>query len=305
MMKKNPQLLLLIGAPGSGKTTFAKYFTRTEENWMRLCRDDFRMMNFSDSLMSSREENLISNVLDAAIETLLRKKCNVLLDATHCRAEYLNHYIEKFNACADISFKCFECDTDELITRCNKRHVETGRYVSATVIKRFVNDLKKLKATFDFSPRPLTQATFTAEKQDTSLPKAIICDLDGTLALMGNRDPYDATESDKDTLNEVVANVLKTFSDKGYNILLVSGREEIFREPTLRFLEKFAVSYQQLWMRKAKDYRKDAIIKKEIFDREVAGKYYIEFVLDDRDQVVEMWRKDLKLNCFQVNYGAF
>jgi hypothetical protein len=27
--------------------------------------------------------------------------------------------------------------------------------------------------------------------------------------------------------------------------------------------------------------------------------------VDDRDQVVEMWRKDLKLNCFQVNYGAF
>jgi hypothetical protein len=58
-------------------------------------------------------------------------------------------------------------------------------------------------------------------------------------------------------------------------------------------------------MRPAKDYRRDAIIKKEIFDREVAGKYYIEFVLDDRDQVVEMWRKERKLTCFQVNYGAF
>jgi hypothetical protein len=58
-------------------------------------------------------------------------------------------------------------------------------------------------------------------------------------------------------------------------------------------------------MRKAKDYRKDAIIKREIFDREISGKYRIEFVLDDRDQVVDMWRKDLKLNCFQVNYGNF
>ncbi|MDR1631784.1 MAG: AAA family ATPase [Dysgonamonadaceae bacterium] len=305
MMKKNPQLLLLIGAPGSGKTTFAKYFIRTEENWMRLCRDDFRTMNFTESLMSKREEDLISDTMDVAVETLLRKKYNVLLDATHCRAEYLNHYIEKFNACADISFKCFECDTDELIARCDKRHAEMGRHIPATVIKRFVDDLEKLKATFDFSPRPLTQTTFMAEKQDTSLPKAIICDLDGTLALMGNRDPYDATESDKDNLNEAVANVLKTFSANGYNILLVSGREETFREPTLRFLEKFAVPYQQLWMRKAKDYRKDAIIKRELFDREMAGKYCIEFVLDDRDQVVEMWRKELKLTCFQVNYGAF
>jgi predicted kinase len=305
MMKKNPQLLLLVGAPGSGKTTFAKYFIRTEENWMRLCRDDFRTMNFADSLMPKLEEGLISDMLDAAVETLLRKKCNVLLDATHCRAEYLNHYIEKFNDCADISFKCFECSADELITRCNKRQAETGRHVPTTVIKRFVDDLKELKATFDFSPRPLTQTACIAEKQDANFPKAIICDLDGTLALMGNRDPYDAAESDKDALNESVANVLKTFSGKGYNILLVSGREDIFREPTLRFLEKFAVPFQQLWMRPTKDYRRDAIIKREIFDREIKGKYYIEFVLDDRDQVVEMWRKDLKLNCFQVNYGAF
>jgi predicted kinase len=304
-MKKNPQLLLLIGAPGSGKSTFARYFIRTEENWIRLCRDDFRAMNFTDSLMSKREEDLISDTLDAAVEILLRKKCNVLLDATHCRAEYLNHYIEKFNACADISFKCFECDTDELIARCNKRHAETGRYIPATVIKRFAGDLEALKATFDFSPRPLTQPVTIVEEQDRSLPKAIICDLDGTLALMGNRDPYDASESNKDHLNEAVANVLKTFSGNGYHILLVSGREETFRAPTLQFLEKFAVPYQQLWMRNAKDYRKDAIIKREIFDREVAGKYCIEFVLDDRDQVVEMWRKDLKLPCFQVNYGSF
>jgi predicted kinase len=304
-MKKNPQLLILIGAPGSGKSTFAKYFIRTEENWMRLCRDDFRMMNFSDSLLSRHEENLIADVFDAAIKTLIDKKCNVLLDATHCRAEYLNHYIEKFGASADISFKLFECDTNELIARCEKRHMETGRYIPENVIVKFVNDLQTLKKTFDFSPRRMTATSYTAGKQDTTLPKAIVCDLDGTLALMGDRNPYDASKSDGDGLNEAVASVLKTFDANGYSILLVSGREEIYRHPTLLFLEKFAVPYRHLWMRKTKDFRKDAIIKREIFDSEISGKYCIEFVLDDRDQVVEMWRKELKLNCFQVNYGNF
>lgn len=304
-MKKNPQLLILIGAPGSGKSTFAKYFIRTEENWMRLCRDDFRMMNFNDSLLSKREEFLITEVFESAIETLLHKKCNVLLDATHCRAEYLNYYIEKFNASADISFKLFECGKDELIARCEKRYLETGRHTPENVITRFVNDLETLKKTFDFSPRLMTTTACIAEKQDASLPKAIICDLDGTLALIGDRDPYNASECDRDDLNEAVANVLKLFYANGYNILLVSGREEIFRNPTVLFLEKFAVSYHCLWMRKTKDFRKDAIIKREIFDREISGKYRIEFVLDDRDQVVEMWRKKLKLNCFQVNYGNF
>jgi predicted kinase len=304
-MKKNAQILLLVGAPGSGKSTFAKYFIRTEENWMRLCRDDFRMMNFKDSNLPAFEENLITEVLDTAIETLLSKKCNVLIDATHCRAEYLNHYIEKFNSQADISFKLFEATTDELIARCEKRHADTGRYVPISVIKRFVKDLEVLKKTFNFSPRPLKMDVQTLAKQDITLPKALICDLDGTLALMGNRDPYNAAESDRDELNEPVASVLKKFATNGYQILLVSGREETFRKPTMHFLENFAIPYHQLWMRTAKDYRKDAIVKKEIFEAEIKGKFWVEFVLDDRDQVVEMWRKELNLACFQVNYGRF
>jgi predicted kinase len=304
-MKKNPQLLILIGAPGSGKTTFARYFIRTEENWVRFCRDDFRMMNFSATLLSRQEEDLISETLDVSIGASLSRKCNVLLDATHCRAEYLNHYIGKFSAWADISFKLFECDTGELIARCEKRYAETGQYIPENTIRHFVSDLEDLKKTFDISPRPLLRVSYTAEKQDATLPKAIICDLDGTLALMGNRDPYDASESDKDDVNEAVASVIKAFAGKGYAILLLSGREEIFRAPTLRFLEKSALPWHHLWMRQTRDYRKDAVIKREIFDREISGKYYIEFVLDDRDQVVEMWRKELKLNCFQVNYGNF
>jgi predicted kinase len=307
-MRKNPQILLLIGAPGSGKSTFAKYFIRTEENWMRLCRDDFRTMNFTDALLSSHEEGLVTELLDASVETLLRKGSNVLIDATHCRSEYLNHYIRKFNSLADISFKLFEADTEELIARCEKRQRETGRHVSANVVKRFVKDLEVLKKNFDFSPRPLCEVESPlalVKRQDDGLPHAIICDLDGTLALAVHRNPYDASRSDEDELNEPVANVLKTFAEKGYQILLLSGREETFREPTVRFLEKFALPYHQLWMRKAKDFRKDSIIKKELFDAEFAGNYFVEFVLDDRDQVVEMWRKELKLNCFQVNYGNF
>jgi predicted kinase len=158
-MKENPQMLLLIGAPGSGKSTFAKSFLRTETHWMRLCRDDFRMMNFNGSVMSPYEEFLITGMIDASIETLLHNRCSVLLDATHCRAGYLNHYIGKFNAMADISFKLFECETDELIARCERRRAETGRHVPENIIRRFVDELETLKKTFDFSPRPMKQTT--------------------------------------------------------------------------------------------------------------------------------------------------
>lgn len=304
-MRKNLQILILIGAPGSGKSTFSKYFIRTEENWMRLCRDDFRMMHFTYSNLSPREESLITDMQDASIEALLKKRCNVLIDATHCRDEYLNHYIERFNHLADISFKMFEVDAKVIAERCDKRNKESGKFISTSVQRKYLKELEDLKKTFDFSLRPKIDNRERSVKQDISLPKAIICDLDGTLALMDDRNPFDATHADKDDLNEPVANTLKVFAKEGYQILLVSGREDRFREPTISFLNQYDIPYHQLWMRPSKDFRKDSIVKREIFDAEIAGKYYIEFVLDDRDQVVEMWRKELKLPCFQVNYGSF
>ncbi len=304
-MKKNPQILILVGVPGSGKSTFAKYFIRTEENWMRLCRDDFRMMRFTYSNLSPREESLITDMLDVSIGALLKKHCNILIDATHCRAEYLEHYMEKFNHLADISFKVFDVDEKEIAKRCDARNQETGKFIPINVQKRYLKELETLKKTFVFSTRPKTDKREEILLQDANLPKAIICDLDGTLALMDKRNPFDATYSDQDDLNEPVAATLKTFAEKGYQILLVSGREDRFREPTVRFLEKYDIPYHQLWMRPTKDFRKDSLIKREIFDAEIVGKYFIEFVLDDRDQVVEMWRKELKLTCFQVNYGNF
>lgn len=304
-MKKNPQILILVGAPGSGKTTFAKYYIRTEENWMRVCRDDFRTMHFSASNLSPREESSITDMIDGAIAGLLRRRTNVLIDATHCKAEYINHYIEKFNHLADISFKVFDLDTQTIAERCDKRNKETGKYISQSVQNKYIKELQVLKKNFDFSIRPKVDRRESLIEQDTSLPKAIICDLDGTLALMDNRNPFDASHADEDQLNESVASTLRLFSKNGYQILLVSGREDKFKEPTIKFLEKHGINYDRLLMRKSKDYRKDSIVKREIYEGTIKGKYYVEFVLDDRDQVVDMWRQELGLSCFQVNYGGF
>lgn len=303
-MKKNIQLLLLVGAPGSGKSTFAKYFLRTEENWMRVCRDDFRTMQFSNTV-SAREEALITEMTDASIKALLLKKSNVLVDATNCKKEYINQFIEKYNHLADISFKTFDVGIKELSERCEKRFQETGKYIPSTVQQKMVQQFNHLKETFDFSTRPKIEKQTEVMVQNPELPKAIICDLDGTLALMNGRNPFDASRCDEDLLNEPVANILKNYAQIGHKILLVSGREDQYKEPTLRFLEQYQIPFDTLLMRKSKDNRKDSIIKTEIFENEIANKYCIEFVLDDRNQVVDMWRNDLKLPCFQVNYGDF
>jgi hypothetical protein len=122
---------------------------------------------------------------------------------------------------------------------------------------------------------------------------------------MNGRNPFDASKCDEDELNNPVANVLRNYKKLGYKILLVSGREDQYREPTLRFLAKHEIGYDALIMRKTKDYRKDSIIKTEIYNEFIKDNYFVEFVLDDRNQVVDTWRNDLKLPCFQVYYGDF
>jgi hypothetical protein len=56
-------------------------------------------------------------------------------------------------------------------------------------------------------------------------------------------------------------------------------------------------------MREAGDKCKDAIVKKELYETHIVPHYTVQFVLDDRDQAVAMWR-DLGLTCLQVADGS-
>lgn len=301
------KLLILVGAPGSGKSTFARYFLRTEDNWIRVNRDDFRLMQFGDSLMIPFYEERISKMVEASVLTLLKSDTNVIIDATNTSLRTIQDMIHTYTEYADISFKVFDLPVDELVKRCDKRYEETGKFISKSVVERNVANLKHTLEKFDFAPIPrkVQVATSSYATQDKNLPKAVICDLDGTLSLLNGRDPYNAATCDNDLLNEPVAAALKMAKQQGYQVILLSGREDKFREPTMRFLDKHQIGYDLLLMRTSNDFRKDNIIKRELFEGEIQGKYFVEFLLDDRNQVVDMWRKDLHLPCFQVNYGDF
>jgi hypothetical protein len=57
-------------------------------------------------------------------------------------------------------------------------------------------------------------------------------------------------------------------------------------------------------MRKTGDSRKDSVVKDELYQEYVAGKYNVFLVLDDRSSVVEFWRSK-GFPCWQVNPGDF
>lgn len=51
------------------------------------------------------------------------------------------------------------------------------------------------------------------------------------------------------------------------------------------------INYDYIFMREAGDMRKDTIIKEEIFWRDIADQFNVQYVIDDRACVVRNWIK--------------
>ena len=69
--------------------------------------------------------------------------------------------------------------------------------------------------------------------------------------------------------------------------------------------DKIKIGDYRLSMRGAGDYRKDDEVKYDMYKTYIEDEYFIHYVLDDRQQVVDMWRDKCKLTCFQVAPGDF
>lgn len=144
---------------------------------------------------------------------------------------------------------------------------------------------------------------------DTSLPKAVIVDIDGTVALRGDREPYDWDRVGEDLPNWPVITVIRALWDwhawmeDDLKVIVMSGRPEECRKQTELWLDINVRLPYWLLMRGDGDFRQDWIVKDELFS-EVRDRYHILSAWDDRDQMVRYWRA-LGLQCFQVGDGTF
>lgn len=146
--------------------------------------------------------------------------------------------------------------------------------------------------------------------------KTVIFDIDGTLAIIehrreklknGLRKDWDSffMAMEEDQLNIPIKEIYDLFYDsKKYKIVIVSGRPERYREITKSWLRSHDIFYDNLYMRKDGDRRSDVEVKQDILTHLVSGGYDIVFSIDDRDSVVEMWRKN-GITCLQCARGDF
>ena len=144
--------------------------------------------------------------------------------------------------------------------------------------------------------------------------KAIIVDLDGTLCDVEHRvhhvqkKPRDwrafNQAMDQDESYFWCIELIAAMKARGYKILFVTGRDENFRELTAAWLKRHHVVHDELYMRRANDFREDADVKEEIYFQKIEKVAQVLFVVDDRKSVVERWRK-LELVCLQCAPGDF
>ena len=156
---------------------------------------------------------------------------------------------------------------------------------------------------------------------------SIIVDIDGTLADCSHRvhhiqnftndkestfkADWDAFYADcfQDKPITGTVNLVKRLSST-YCIILVTGRSGKYRGPTEGWLEKFAIPFDLMLMRKHGDHTTDYKIKKDWLDMIRGGQIALpnaehpHIALEDRARVVKMWREE-GLICYQVDEGDF
>lgn len=307
--------ILCIGAPASGKSTWAKTeVAKDPTNWVRINNDDIRAMT-NGSVYSADYEKLITDTRLFLIREAFKRNKNIVIDNVNANKRHFENVCKiakELNRDIQVFEKPFYEELEVLLERDSKR--EGKSQVGEAVVKKWFKELGGKQFKF-YKPKveiftrnhATRDAPFTPAMQNISLPTAIVSDLDGTLALFaGKRSPYDAKDCDLiDEPNPPVVETIQLYYDDKHSIIFCSGREDKYEPETRRFIEKHlpGVKYH-LFMRKTDDMRKDSIIKEEIYRKHIEGKFFIKFVLDDRDQVVSLWRS-LGLTCFQVAPGNF
>lgn len=140
----------------------------------------------------------------------------------------------------------------------------------------------------------------------------IIVDIDNTLSLSNDRFNKATKENGKidwniafndeymilDKPNISMIEISNNFKDKGYEVIILTGRPESTRNVTEKWLDKFNIQYDKLYMRN----REDHFMKADLFKKKIYETYIKEDVIcafDDEQSIIDMWM-DLKIPAFKI-----
>lgn len=312
-----PKVSITVGLPGSGKTTQALLIQAKDPlNTMLVSRDDLRMTLFHDEgILDNSLEQHITRVQKDIVKSGIKAGKHVIIHDLNLREKYRKQWAEiAHDLGAEFEIiDCTQVSEVECINNIEMRVLNGGRHVPASAVtelaRKFKDTLKKdIWKPYKLYPYDALSDPVSYEKVEwvPGLPQAIIVDVDGTVAdCTGVRSPYDTTKYHLDKPKEDVIRLVRDLHYKcGYKVIFCSGRHEDFFDVTQEWLfSHVKVPFVGLFMRYERG-TEDSVIKSELFNRHILGKYNIVSVFDDRNRVVEMWRtRGLLVN--QVAEGDF
>jgi predicted kinase len=326
-----PTLTITRGLPASGKSTWAREQLRQVAlRAARINRDDLRRTMHDGFSGAGWAERQVTIAQHAAIAALLRSGVDVICDDTNLRSRVVRDLVDLAADChAEFVVEDF---TDVPVDVCVER--DRLRDPADRVGEEVIRDMHQRYLADRPSPLPVPVSTRRSPgsvpgsappsrstpvgiadaqmarspqiyRPTAGLPEAILVDIDGTVALLDGRDPYDMRRVGDDQPNPAVITAVRAMHAFGHQIVYCTGRTDYARTATEAWLKRHVdVHYEALFMRRTGDTRRDSVVKAEIFEREIRHRFQITGVFDDRAQVVRMWRA-LGLTVFQVAEGDF
>ncbi len=281
------RIWLLQGLPGSGKSTWAKEQVKQFPlMYKRVNKDELRAM-IDDGKWSKSNEQFVLRIRNQIIREALTAGYDAVVDDTNFAPQHkqtMDIIAGEFPK-VEVVVKFFDTPLEECIFRDSKRENPVG----AGIIRKMWNDYLR--------PQPVSYLP--------NLPEAIWVDIDGTIAEKGDRGQYDEEKVRLDKPIKSIIDILQTYKkSKIITIIIVSGRHETCRRDTELWLLNNNIPYDELYMRPAGNNEKDFLIKKQIYEGKIRGKFNILFCLDDRNQVVDMLR-GIGLKVLQCDFGGF
>lgn len=295
-----PVINVMIGPPGSGKTTFAEGVMKLNPELVRISKDMLR-----DQLRASYTTNneintepLVNSIYDAMIEKAIDRGFSVVLDTTNCDYKVLAKRLEYYIQLAEVNLVFMEdLPMETLIARNDTRTKKVPVEVIKSMSNKYRNLLTKKDKLLEICKKRVAFTQQVSPEYDINLPDAVIIDLDDTVALKSDRGPYEWKRVGEDSPIKDMIRLINNLEPSTVRIFLTGRSSECFEETNTWIKQHFIFNQGDdtyapiLVMRDKKDFRAAPETKAELYENHVRGKYNVITVFDDDTRAVQMYRR--------------
>ena len=315
---------ILVGISASGKTTWSKEYLKNNPNSIIINRDILREKYYPNNkikriLPFQEEEKITSYEIKSVLKNFFLGK-DIIIDDTNLRISYIRKWIGILNCIkAKWEIKIFNIDLNIAIERDKNREFPVKEEVIKKQYLIFKSNKKEIEL---LASKTTNDSKYILDKdllpkidfpvfdvipyfKNEKLPLAVIVDIDGTIALTGDRNIFDYSKVDIDIPRIDVIRIIKSLKEQNIKIIIFSGRKLEAKEKTIQWLKNNLIPFDEIYLRNEEESNNncsDIVAKYRMFNQ-IRNKYNIIGAFDDRPKVTRLYQ-ELGLTTFFVGeYG--